>query len=242
MVSKSNITLGVIIPMYNEEKVSSKTVDEVLNILKNIKVSSRLIVIDDGSSDKTPNILRQKIKKYPKNLVVLTHKKNAGYGGATKTGIKYALDNNIEWCLHMDSDLTNPPRYIIKFVEKISKSVDCIKASRYINGSKVENVPLFRKAISFVGNFFAMFFFRVGIHDCTNGFRMVRTGMLKGIKFKENNFSIILEELYYLKKRDARFLEIPNVLYARTNTTSHFKYKPKIFYDYFKYAFKAAFT
>jgi len=66
--------------------------------------------------------------------------------------------------------------------------------------------------------------------------------MLKGIKFKENNFSIILEELYYLKKRDARFLEIPNVLYARTNTTSHFKYKPKIFYDYFKYAFKAAFT
>lgn len=242
MVSKSNITLGVIIPMYNEEKVSSRTIEEVLKVLKKIQISSKLIVIDDGSSDGTPAILKQKIKKYPNNLVVLTHKKNAGYGGATQTGIKYALKNNIEWCLHMDSDLTNPPKYIPKFIEQISESIDCVKASRYIKGGKVKNAPQFRVIISFVGNLLAAFFFRVGIRDCTNGFRIVRTKMLKGIQFKENNFSIILEELYYLKKRGARFVEIPNVLYARTNTTSHFRYKPKIFYDYFKYAFKATFT
>ena len=139
----------------------------------------------------------------------------------------------------MDSDLTNPPKFIPQFVKKISDDVGCVKASRYVAGGKVVNVPFSRKIISIVGNSLASVFFNVGIRDCTNGFRMVRLDLLKGIRFQENNFSIILEELYYLKKKGAKFIEIPNVLYARTNSRSHFYYKPKIFFDYFKYALKA---
>jgi hypothetical protein len=71
---------------------------------------------------------------------------------------------------------------------------------------------------------------------------MVRLKLLENVEFKEKNFSIILEELYYLKKKRAKFSEIPNTIYVRKNSKSHFRYTPKIFYDYFKYVIKSAFV
>jgi dolichol-phosphate mannosyltransferase len=237
--SKKNL-LAVIIPMYNEEIVAAKCIDEVQKILKKVKQKTILIVINDGSTDATEKIVLAKQKQYRKQLEVVTYKKNKGYGGASEAGIKKAIQLHYEWCLHMDSDLTNDPKFIPQFIKAISPDVDCIKASRYIQNGKVINVPLFRRFVSLIGNYAASLLFNVGIRDCTNGFRMVRLEKIKGVHFKENNFSIILEELYYLKKRHARFKEIPNILTARTNSTSHFTYTPKIFYDYFKYVIKSA--
>ena len=71
---------------------------------------------------------------------------------------------------------------------------------------------------------------------------MVRLSLLDNVSFKENNYSMILEELYYLKKRKAVFKEIPYILTMKKDTVSHFTYKPKMFYDYFKYAIKSFFV
>ena len=226
--------------MFNEEKVAASCVDSVIKEILKLKNYTRLLIVNDGSLDKTPNILRLKQKQYKKYLIVLTHKKNIGYGTSLQTGISYALKEDFEFYLTMDSDLTNPPIYIHDFVKTMSPDIDCVKASRYISGAKVVDVSYFRKLISTVGNYIASILFNVGIKDCTNGFKMVRLKLLQGIKFKENSFSIILEEMYYLKKRHARFMEIPNILYARTNSSSHFRYETKTFYDYFKYVIKAA--
>lgn len=240
MASKSNQhSLAIIIPVFNEGKIIAKTIEEAIKELRKVKIPTSLIMVNDGSSDATSNVLTEKQKAYKKNLIVLTHKKNKGYGAALQTGITYAIKQNYEFYLTMDSDLTNPPKYIHDFVKKMSRNIDCVKASRYIKGSKVIDVSTFRVFVSKAGNYVASLLFGVGVKDCTNGFKMVRLELLRGIKFQENNFSIILEELYYLKKRKAKFAEIPNVLYARTNTKSHFRYTPKIFYDYFKYGIKA---
>jgi dolichol-phosphate mannosyltransferase len=237
--SKEN-SLAIIIPMYNEEKVASVCIDTVMKVISNLKTPTSLLIINDGSLDKTENILQEKLKKYRRKLIVITHKKNKGYGAALQTGMKQANKMGFEWALHMDSDLTNDPKYIPQFIKHMSEKYDCVKASRYIKHAKVINVPRYRRIVSIVGNYLAASLFRVGIKDCTNGFRMVRLDKLKGLTFQENNFSIILEELYYLKKRGARFTEIPYTLTARTNSQSHFTYKPKIFYDYFKYVIKSA--
>ncbi len=239
MASKSEHSLAIIIPVFNEGTIIAKTIEEVIKELKKIKIRTSLIIVNDGSSDATGNVLEKKQKSYKKLLIVLTHKKNKGYGAALQTGITHAIKQNYEFYLTMDSDLTNPPKYLHDFVKKVSKDLDCVKASRYIKGSKVVGVSTFRVFVSKAGNYIASLLFGVGIKDCTNGFKMVRLELLKGIKFQENNFSIILEELYYLKKRKAKFAEIPNILYARTDTKSHFRYTPKIFYDYFKYGIKA---
>lgn len=232
-------SLCIIIPMFNEEKVVATCIDKVIKEISKLKNYTKLLIIDDGSSDKTPKILSQKEKQYKKNLIIITHKKNKGYGASLKTGISYATKEGFDFYLTMDSDLTNPPSFIHNFVNAMSSDIDCVKASRYIKGGKVVNVPYFRQLISIIGNYIASLLFNVGIKDCTNGFKMVRLKLLKGINFKENSFSIILEEMYYLKKRHARFMEIPNILYARTASRSHFRYKLKTFYDYFKYVIKA---
>lgn len=228
--------------MYNEEKVGGRCVDEVIKVLKTLSFPAALIAVNDGSNDTTEKILNEKKKKYHKFLVVVSYKKNKGYGGAIWEGLKMAEQQHFDWVLHMDSDLTNDPQQIKDFAKYINFNVDCIKASRYINDGKVDNVPVFRQVISVIGNTLAAIFFNIGIKDCTNGFRMVRVAKLKGLKFKEKNFSIILEELYYLKKRGAKFAEMPYVLTARKDTLSHFRYRPKIFFDYFKYAFLSLFA
>jgi dolichol-phosphate mannosyltransferase len=243
MESKSkNYSIAIIIPMFNEEKVASKCIDEVLLELEKIKLKTGLIVVNDGSKDKTADILNQKKLQYKSKLTVLNNKHNLGFGGALQTGIKYALSQNYDYYLTMDSDLTNPPQFIHDFIAVLPLGFDCIRASRYIKGGGVVNVPKFRRIVAIIGNTMASMFFNVGIKDCTNGFKMVRLKMLKNIKFKEKNFSIILEEMYYLKIKHAKFYEIPNILYTRKNSKSHFKYRPRIFYDYFKYLIKSLFV
>lgn len=241
MVLKSKNFLAVIIPMYNEEKVADKCIGKVLSFIKKEKDRIVLIAINDGSRDKTYNILERWRTKEKKYLKVVHHKTNKGYGGAIQTGIREAIRLNFEYCLTMDSDLTNDPKYIHKFIEESKKGFDVVKASRYMKGSKVVNVPDYRRVVSSIGNFVASAFFNVGITDCTNGFRMAKTSKLRGMKFKENNFSIILEEMYILKKNGSTFSQIPYTLTSRKNSASHFSYKPKVFYDYFKYAMMATF-
>jgi glycosyltransferase involved in cell wall biosynthesis len=242
MVSKSNNrSLAVIIPMYNEEVGAQRCVERVVAEMKKLPVSSRLIVVNDGSKDKTEFILKELNKEYGTNLVVVTHPHNRGYGAGLITGIKTAVKLGYKFGIMMDSDLTNDPKYLIDFVKAMDDEVDCVKASRYIKGGKMEGVPLKRQLISRWGNMIAALLFNVGVKDCSNGFRMVRLSLEKKIDFKENNFAMIMEEMYYLKKMGANFKEIPNTLTSRVDTDTNFRYTPSIFWDYLKYPLKSVF-
>jgi dolichol-phosphate mannosyltransferase len=242
MASKyNNHSLGIIIPMFNEERGASACIDAVMRVVAKQQVVKNFIVVDDGSTDTTLTILKEKLKKYKNKLVIIADKKNVGYGGALQKGIKKALSLNLEYILFMDSDLTNDPKYIVDFIKEMPNGYDCVKASRYIKDGKMKGVPLKRKIFSYVGSFVSRSLFRIGIRDCTNGFRMVKLLRLENIGFKENNFSIILEELYYLKKMHATFFEIPTILTSRKEGKTHFTYKPGLLFDYLKYSCRALF-
>jgi len=118
-----------------------------------------------------------------------------------------------------------------------------IKATRYSRGGGADGVPWMRYIISKKGNQLARLLLRLPIHDPTNGFRAVKTVHLKGIPFKENFFSIIMEELYRLKPMKLRYAEIPVILTNRPNTLrgSCFSYRPRVFWDYLKYPIKCFF-
>jgi dolichol-phosphate mannosyltransferase len=156
--------------------------------------------------------------------------------------MKKAISLGFNWVLHMDAGLTNDPKYIASFLPFLDKKYDCIKASRYIKGAKVLGVPLYRRVFSIMGNHIASTLFHVGIKDCTNGFRLIRLSKMKGITFKESSYAMILEELYYLKKKKAHFYEIPYTLKMNKTTVSHFYYSPRLFFTYFRYAFKSFFV
>lgn len=231
--------IAVVVPAFNEEKGIKKCVSAVIKTIKEIDLRMCLIVVNDGSKDKTSKILKSLKKQYRKNLFILDHKINKGYGAAVKTGGIKAFKLNFKYIVVFDSDLTNDTSHIKEFAKHYSENHDLIKGSRFIKGGSMRDVPFRRKIVSLTGNIVAGFLFGMGLRDCTNGLRMLKTSFIKNIPYKERGFASILEELYYLKKLKASSSEIPNILSSRLNTKSSFHYTPKLLLTYFKYAFKA---
>lgn len=237
----SKFSIAVIIPMFNEEIGAALCIEAVMKVIKDSSEGIRLIIVNDGSSDDTLKIMRKKQKRYPHAVFVVNSRQNRGYGGAIKLGIKEAKRKHMEYVIFMDSDLTNNPKDITKLIERLRNTkADCIKASRYIQGGGTSGVPLLRRFFSYMGNLVASRLFDVGINDCTNGFRLVRRSLLDNLRFKENSFAIIMEEMYELKKKGARFAQVPVILASRSITSSHFNYTFRTFFDYGKYVIQAA--
>ena len=235
--------LAVIIPMLNEEAGAKACIDSVLSALKEASLGeARLFVINDGSSDRTAQILGSFDPRL-NALTIIHHTQNQGYGAAIATAAKAARSAGFEFGLVMDSDLTNDPRLIPTFTRTLSTGrYDLVKASRYIKGGGMKGVPAWRMAFTVLGNQFAYRLFRMGVRDCTNGFRAFRLSLVADLEFKERGFAQILEELYYLKKKGARATEVPTVLTARQTDqgASKFSYRPKVLAHYLLWCLKAA--
>jgi dolichol-phosphate mannosyltransferase len=230
----------VVIPMYNEEPGAENCVRQVCEALAAIPVDSKLIAVNDGSRDRTGEILDRLAPAFP-NLTIVHHAKNSGYGAALRTGIATAAKAGFDYTLFMDSDLTNHPRDLPRFVEKMRQGYDVIKATRYSGGGGVSGVPAYRVIISRVGNLIARILFRLPVHDCTNGFRAARTTILSRMTLTENRFPIIMEELYWSKYLARTFAEIPVTLTNRDAALrpTSFAYKPSVFWQYLKYPVRA---
>lgn len=234
------LSFCVVIPMYNEEPGAENCVTKVCEVLSTIPCESKLITVNDGSRDRTGEILDRIAPRFP-NLLVVHHPKNAGYGAALRTGVDTAARAGLDYTLFMDSDLTNDPRDIPRFVEKMRDGVDVIKATRYSKGGRVEGVPAYRVIISRTGNAVARILFGLPVHDCTNGFRAARTGILADMRLTENRFAIIMEELYWSKYLAHTFAEVPVTLTNRDASLrpTSFAYKPSVFWQYLKYPLRA---
>lgn len=230
--------------MYNEEAGAQRCVREVCKVLQCELPGSRLFAVNDGSRDRTGEVLSQMKgadPTLPLSLVLLGE--NQGYGAAVIEGARAADLEGYEFALFMDSDLTNPPCLIKTFRDKAAEGeCDLIKASRYIPGGGMRGVPWNRQCVTIAGNKIASFLFGMGVRDCTNGFRAVRLSLLRGVRFQERGFASIVEELYHLKRRGARVAEIPYILTARGQGQgeSKFHYTPGLLCRYLKYALKAA--
>lgn len=211
--------ITILIPAYNEEAIIRKC---ILQIIKDVKLKEgyELLIVDDGSKDKTREILSKLSKKY-KQLKVITHPVNKGLGAALRTGFQNAKGRII---VTMDSDLTHPPTMITKLVSEMTPDADVVLASRYVKGGGMKNVPQWRVIISVLANKFFAIIFGTKVKDITAGFKAYRSKTIKSIKTKEKNFEIQLEIMMRLIKRHARFKEIPLVLVNREVGESKFNF------------------
>jgi dolichol-phosphate mannosyltransferase len=233
--------LAIIIPMYDEEANAERCVRAVCAILSGHLSGAKLIVVNDGSRDRTRAIL-QALAGEPLPFIHVNHDVNKGYGAALVTGARRAREEGFHFGLFMDSDLTNDPALIPTFADQLAGGrYDLIKASRYVVGGGMEGVPFLRQIPTRAGNWLASRLFGMGIRDCTNGFRAVRLSFVCDFNFQERGFPQIMEELLELKKRGARATEIPYILTARKSGEgrSKFTYRPRVVFRYLKYALKA---
>jgi dolichol-phosphate mannosyltransferase len=229
--------LAVVIPVYNEGDSARRCVDAVLAQLSQLGMRTALLVVDDGSLDRTVDALAT--VRAPPSVVfeVLQHPMNRGYGAALRTGAGRAARLGLEWVLFMDSDLTNPPEHIKRFAERMTEEVDYLKGSRYGPEASVEGVPAARRFLSRAGNAFARTLSGSPFSDTTNGFRAIRTRAFLDLPLQETGFPIIMEELYWAQRHGLRCGNVPTTLLTRTTEqrSSVFGYAPGVLLRYAKY-------
>lgn len=232
----------IVVPMYNEEAIAQKSIETILGYARSLPPVVTLVVVNDGSKDNTESIIQNATKGLDdKDFVLITHPVNQGYGAALRTGVRYAIERQYDYVLFMDSDLTNHPKYLKEFYNKMLEGWDYIKATRYSKGGDVVGVPWKYRLISIVGNTIARKLYGLPLTDITNGFRVVKTDILKRMELKENGFAIIMEELCQAKRLTRSFIEFPYILTSRKEGQglTRFPYTPKTCMRYLRYAIKS---
>lgn len=165
----------LIIPAYNEEENILKTCNSIINYNKKNKTKYDILVINDGSKDKTEQIL----KENNINHIELVH--NLGIGGAVQTGYKYALENNYDIAIQFDGDGQHDVKYIKNIIKPIEdKKANMVIGSRFIdkNSSEFKSSRARRLGINLI-SFVIKLKTKKKIYDTTSGFRAVDKKIIK---------------------------------------------------------------
>lgn len=133
---ESNIDLSVVIPIFNEEKRLPSNLDKIIDFLKKKKMNSEIILVDDGSSDRTWTVLESYREKHG-NIRLLKHSKNLGKGAAVKTGMMESVGDLV---LMTDCDLSTPIEELDLLMQHIGKS-DIVIGSRRLKEKKLGRMP-----------------------------------------------------------------------------------------------------
>jgi dolichol-phosphate mannosyltransferase len=216
LVKKMNMKACIILPTYNERENISRLIPALLDVFKSIRDwDMRILVVDDNSPDGTASVVKEFAKKH-KNIHLLIGQKK-GLGAAYVRGFKLVIDK-IDVVIMMDADFSHNPEKIPEFLKQIEKGYDFVIGSRYIKGGATPDWSLIRKIISGGGNFFARVVVGLRPHDCTSGYRAIRTSFLKKVDFKNigtRGYAFQATLLYELSEIGARIKEIPVVFYDR---------------------------
>lgn len=159
---KEEIKLSIVIPAYNEEKAIRQTIENLKKTLDMQSLEYEIIVVDDGSKDKTKEI----IKNY-KNIILIEHSSNRGYGASLKDGIKKA---KYDWIGITDADGTYPIQDIPRLLKFIPK-YDMVVGAR--TGTSVF-IPAVRKPAKWFLNKLANYLTKKNIPDLNSGLRIFR--------------------------------------------------------------------
>jgi len=235
------IELSVVIPAYNEEGRLPRTLDSVYDFLSNRKRSFEIVVIDDGSEDRTTDIVLEYAKEHPE-VRVKSYQPNRGKGYAVRVGMNAALGEAI---LINDADGSSPIEEVAKLEEALAAGADLAIGSRAKpdESRKVEAL-LHRKFIGNTFNAIVQSLLLPGIYDTQCGFKLFKNAVAKDI-FAVNRidgFGFDVEVLYIAKIRNYKIVELAinwaNMEGSKVNVLVD---SPKMLLEVFKVAIGAWF-
>lgn len=170
--------VSIVIPAFNEEKSLAGVVEDIQKVCHDQNIEFEIIVVDDGSTDKTGQTVEGK------SVHMLRHPENRGYGASIKTGV---LAAKYPWILITDADGTYPVSEIPKLLENVDH-YDMVVGSR--TGEDV-NIPLLRKPAKWMLNQLANFMANSRIPDLNSGFRLFRkNSFLRFFNIYPSGFSL----------------------------------------------------
>ena len=212
--------ITILAPAYNEEPVIEKFVHSVMRTLQGV-FSFELIIVNDGSTDGTGEILSCLRMQYD-NLVVVTHPTNQGLGAGLVTGFKHSQGDIV---VTMDADLSQSPELVMSLVKQIKNGADIVIGSRYVPGGGMEGVPWWRQAISRLGNVLIRTITSIPAKDCTSGLRAYKKYLLDDLKEVGKGFDVQLTLLRQLYINCSPIIkEVPLLLKERVAGQSKMRY------------------
>lgn len=199
--------ISVIMPAYNEAGVIEKNVLETIKTFKKFNVDYEIIIIDDGSSDKTWEEIQRLERDFPQ-VKVSRNMQNFGKGRALKKGFRYVTG---DYVVFLDSDIDLHPAQLETFFDIMKlDNVDIVIGSKR-HPNSILNYPLQRKIISFVYFFFIKLLFGLPIKDTQTGLKLFKCEVLKSVfpKIVVKSFAYDLEILVYAHKLGYKIAEAP---------------------------------
>jgi len=221
---EKNINLSIVIPAYNEEKRIPDTLESVGEyFLKNKEVSVEVLIVVNNTKDKTVQVIKKYQNKYP--FIKYTNiRKAIGKGGALSVGLRKASGEYISF---MDADgaasvaqLTKLYRYIVS-----RKDLDVVIASRYMKGSRINNLPVYRKVLSRMFNFVTRSVFTLPYSDTQCGLKIFKREVARDIskKIVSKKWTIDLNILLLCKYLNYSVESVPIIWTEKGNSTLNVK-------------------
>ena len=210
------MTVTILAPAYNEEDAIDQFVEAVAPWLED---DWEILIVDDGSTDSTPQHLEALAAANPK-LRVVTHEQNAGIGAALATGFAAIPDGII---VTMDADLSHPLDLLPDLVAGC-ETADACYGSRFIAGGGMVGVPLWRSWISKIANVILRTAYRSPTRDLTTGYRAYRAEAVHDLDLVGEGFETQLEITIRLIAAGKTIDEVPLVLTTRVAGESKMRY------------------
>lgn len=199
-------SLSIVIPAYNEEDIIESTLGEYFKFFSG-GYALEVIVVCDGCSDKTPDIVRS-CARGNRELRLIELPSNMGKGGALIEGFKVATHDIIGFT---DADNSITPKEFSKLLEEIDDA-DGVIASRRIDGSRgVGNENYVKKMLGIVFGIFVQLIFNLGVKDTQCGAKAFKKKTIKEVLpvLKTKGFEFDVELLWRLKERGQVIKEVP---------------------------------
>jgi dolichyl-phosphate beta-glucosyltransferase len=203
--SESQIHLSVILPAYNEENRLGLALNELAVFLGNQAYSSEVLVVDNGSTDRTLEVARTHVNRSLQLRIL--HEERAGKGLAVRRGM---LEAQGEYRFMCDVDLSMPPKEIPKFLPPNLVDVDVAIGSREALGAVVVS-PRYRRVLGHIFNALVRLAVGIEVLDAQCGFKCFRKDVAKKVfsQLKVDGFAFDVEALCIAQHLGYRVREVP---------------------------------
>ncbi|MGV8150737.1 MAG: glycosyltransferase family 2 protein [Candidatus Woesearchaeota archaeon] len=208
--------LSIIIPVYNEEKTLAIILNKVLSVKLPSNIEKEIIIVNDGSKDKSESIIKLFVKKYPQ--IKYFYKKNGGKGSAIRLGLKKSIGDIL---VIQDADLEYDPQDFKRMIKPIiSGQADVVYGSRYLSPKghlKENNHTTFQ--LHWIGNTFlslmtSILYFKY-ITDMETCYKMFTREVYSKLNLTSNTFDIEPEITAKILKNKHRIVEISIKYFSR---------------------------
>jgi len=188
----------VVVPAYNEEKTIGNVLRELLQYFK----GEEIVVVNDGSRDKTREVAQEK------GVVVLTHLVNRGLGGALGTGIRYALLKGAELILTFDADGQHLVDDALRVMKPVAEGKADFAVGSRLKGD-VSEMPFVKRFGNFVLDFITAVFAKKYVSDSQSGLRCLNRECASKIKITCDRYAVSSEIIIEASKNGCRIVEVP---------------------------------